>query len=100
MAIQPIISGQATAMAAARGGLLRAGAQAADAAGRIAAGASPLAGIPADVSAQAVLQAAAAAPDLAGAMVDLLQAKQAYAANAVVLRSADEMAGELLRRTA
>jgi flagellar basal body rod protein FlgC len=75
--------------------------QAADAAGRIAAaGASPLAGIPADVSAQAVLQAAAAAPDLAGAMVDLLQAKQAYAANAVVLRSADEMAGELLRSTA
>jgi flagellar hook protein FlgE len=99
MTIPPISSGPAGAIAAAARGLHRAGTQAADAAGRIAAAGAPPISMAGDGAARGALEAVAAAPDLAGGMVDLLLARQAYAANAMVMRSADEMAEELVRRT-
>lgn len=46
-----------------------------------------------------MLVAGAAPPDPAAGVVELLRARQAYAANAAVLRSTDEMAQALLRRS-
>ncbi|WP_372620432.1 flagellar basal body rod C-terminal domain-containing protein [Falsiroseomonas sp.] len=98
MAIPPLSPGPAGAIAAAARGLHRVGTQAADAAGRVATAGAPR--LVEDGSARAALEATAVAPDLARGMVDLLLARQAYAANAAVMRSADEMAAELVRRTA
>jgi hypothetical protein len=80
-------------MAAAVGGLRRASAQAAEAAERIA-GVAPAA----DPAPGRMPEAAAVPADPGLAVVDLLRARQAYAANALVVRVADEVAGELPRR--
>jgi hypothetical protein len=53
---------------------------------------------PAPETAAALLAAQEAAPDLAGATVQALMAKQAYAANLAVVRTADEMQGDLVNR--
>jgi hypothetical protein len=84
--------GPVTAIGAALGGLRRAGAAAEDAARRIAASGAP----PADPLPFGV----PAAPDPGRAAVDLIAARQAYAANAAVVRTADAMAGEGLSRRA
>jgi hypothetical protein len=76
-------------MAAAVGGLRRAGAQAAEAAQRIAA--PPATG---------AMPRAEPAGDPGLAVVDLLVARRAYQANAMVVRTADAMAEALLRGTA
>jgi hypothetical protein len=86
------VVGPVTAIGAALGGLRRAGSQAADAAQRIvAAGARPADPLPFGVP---------ETPDLGRAAVDLVAARQAYAANAAVVRTADAMEGELVRRMA
>lgn len=96
MTIPPLSAGLPAATAAAARGLQMAGARFADSATRIAlAGAVPAAAPP-----EAAARAAIEAPDLGRAMVDMIQARQAYAANAVVLRTADEAMDELVRRTA
>jgi hypothetical protein len=84
--------GPVTAIGAALGGLRRAGTAAQDAAQRIAAAGAP----PADPLPFGVPET----PDLARAAVDLVAGRQAYAANAAVVRTADAMAGELVRRSA
>jgi hypothetical protein len=84
--------GPVTAIGAALGGLRRAAGQATEAAGRIAAAGAP----PADPLPNGVPDV----PDLGRAAVDLIAARRAYQANAAVVRTADAMADEVIRRRA
>lgn len=98
------------AMAAAMRGLRLAGDRAADAAATIVeAGVMPPPAGPGQRETTALLPPAGPPlppvsvppqPDIARGLIDLHAARLAYAANAAVLRSADEMSATLLRRTA
>ncbi len=90
MAIAP--AGPVSAIGAARSGLSGARTQAAEAAHRIvAAGAPPADPLPTGLP---------AAPDLGPAMVDLIAARRAYAANADGLRTAAALQDERAARLA
>ena len=100
-----IPSSPPNAMAAAMRGLRLAGDRAAEAAATVVQAAlPPPAGPPAETPTLLPPAGPPAGipppPDMARGLVGLKQASQAYAANAVTLRSADEMSATLLRRTA
>ena len=96
-----IPSSPPNAMAAAMRGLRLAGDRAAEAAATVVQAAlPPPAGPPAETPTLLPPAGPPAGIPPPPDMVGLKQASQAYAANAVTLRSADEMSATLLRRTA